>query len=143
MTRSGRDGGSTSVETALLAPALLALIGLAVLAGRVTTAAAAVEAAAGSAAREASLARTGQQAWAAAERSARRSLAEQRLTCHSIRIDVDVSAFGRPPGTPATVRVTVSCHASVADLTLPGVPGARRLAADAVSPLDTYRGRAP
>jgi len=133
--------GSASVETAVLAPALLLLLGLGVLAGRVGTAGAAVDAAAGAAARQASLTRTGHHAQATATRAAVESLAEQHLRCQHVTVSTDVSAFAAPPGAPGSVRVTVTCQLALADLALPGLPGTRTLTAHAVSPLDPYRGR--
>ena len=53
----GSDRGSATIEMAVLAPALLALLGLVILAGRISAAGSAVEQAAASAARAASIAR--------------------------------------------------------------------------------------
>ncbi len=53
----GTDRGSATIELAVLAPALLALLGLVIVAGRISVAGSAVEQAAASAARAASIAR--------------------------------------------------------------------------------------
>jgi len=44
-------------------------------------------------------------------------------------------------GTPATVTATVRCVVNLADLAVPGVPGARTVTATASSPVDTFRER--
>ena len=76
MTRHLRDErGSITVELAILAPALLLLLGLLVFAGRVETSSASVEQAARAAARDASLARTADAARATAQAAAARELA--------------------------------------------------------------------
>ena len=69
------ERGSVSLELAILAPALLLLLGVLVLAGRVETSSAAVEQAARAAARDASLARTPDAARSTATASAQRELA--------------------------------------------------------------------
>ena len=74
-----RERGSATLELAILAPVLLLLLGLVVLAGRVQVAAGAVEHAAMSAAREASLARTVDGARATASSAAARELDGQDI----------------------------------------------------------------
>jgi Flp pilus assembly protein TadG len=135
------DRGAVTLEFVVLAPALLALLGLLVVAGRVAIASNSVEAAADEAARSASISRTAAGARAAGEEGARRGLAEQDLTCTTVRVDVDTAGFAVPVGLPAQVRATVTCVVRLADLALPGFPGSRTVTATAVSPLDTYRER--
>jgi Flp pilus assembly protein TadG len=139
VSRPRDDRGSVTLELAILAPALLLLLGLLVLAGRVETSSAAVEQAARSAARDASLARTADTAQAAARTSAQRELAEAR--CVATDVTVDTSGFAAPLGTDASVAVRVSCTITIAGLAVPGLPGTRTLTADGVSPLDRYRSR--
>ncbi len=135
------DDGSASLEFVVLAPALIALLGLMVMAGRVAVASNSVAAAADEAARSASISRTAAGARSAAQDGARRSLAQQDLECSSVRVDVDTGGFAVPVGLPAQVRATVTCVVRLADLALPGLPGSRTVTATAVSPLDTYRER--
>jgi Flp pilus assembly protein TadG len=135
------DRGAVTLEFVVVTPALLALLGLLVLAGRVAIASNSVEAAADEAARSASISRTAAGARSAAEDGARRSLAEQGLQCSTVRVDVDAAGFGVPVGLPAQVRATVICVVRLSDLALPGFPGSRTVSATAVSPLDTYRER--
>jgi Flp pilus assembly protein TadG len=129
------------VELALVAPALLALLGLTVLAGRVVLAGGTVEQAAAAGARAASLARSPDAATAAAEAAVRRSVGEQHLQCVGVTVEVESSAFSVALGQPASVSVAVSCQVRLSDLTLAGLPGGRTLSARAVSPLDPYRGK--
>jgi Flp pilus assembly protein TadG len=129
------------VELALLAPALLALLALTVLAGRIVLAGGTVEQVAAAGARAASLARTPAAAVFAADRAVRQTLGEQRLQCAAVTVTVDTSGFGVGLGRPATVSVEVSCQVHLADLTAPGLPGTRTLSDRAVSPLDPYRGK--
>jgi Flp pilus assembly protein TadG len=136
-----RDRGSATIEAVILAPALLLFIGLIIGAGRVATAHQSVESAAAEAARTASVSRTAGQARADATSSAQHTLANQGIQCASLTVDVDTSGFSTPVGTPARVTATVVCVVSLADLSVPGMPGTIRIAATVWSPLDTYRGR--
>lgn len=140
MIRRRRDErGSITVELAILAPALLLLLGLVVFAGRVQTSSSTVEQAARAAAREASLARTADGARTAAQGAATRELADS--ACVATSVVTDTTGFSAQLGTDGSVAVTVSCTVSVADLAVPGLPGTRTMTADAVSPLDRYRSR--
>ncbi len=136
------DRGSATVELAIIAPALLALLGLVVIAGRITTAASAVDQAAAAGARAASLARSAAAAQSAAEAAVRSSLAGQGVTCRSLRSSVDVSGFAVEIGSAASTSVDVRCTVPLADMSVPGVPGQRIVSATRTSPIDRYRGRA-
>jgi Flp pilus assembly protein TadG len=135
------DHGSVTVELVLLAPVLLLLLGAVVLAGRVALAGGAVEQGAAAGARAASLARDPAAATAAARGAVQAALAQQGLQCAAVTVTVDTTGFGMPLGRPATVAVRVECQLRLADLSLPGVPGTRTLAAVTTSPLDPYRAR--
>lgn len=141
LRRRRDDRGAVTLEFVVVAPALLALLGLLVMAGRVAIASNSVESAADEAARSASISRTASGARAEAEDGARRSLAEQGLQCSSVEVDVDTAGFAVPVGLPAQVHATVTCVVRLSDLALPGFPGSRTVTATAVSPLDTYRER--
>ena len=136
-----RERGSATLELAILAPALLLLLGLVVLAGRVQVAAGAVEHAAMSAAREASLARTVDGAQATATSAAARELDGQDIRCATSSVTIDTSGFGAPLGQSATISASVTCTVSFADLAIPGLPGSRTLTATATSPIDRFRAR--
>jgi len=134
------DGGSASLELAIIAPVLLLLLALIVMGGRFAMASAAITGVAGAAARDASLARSPTAARAAAVSGAQATLAEQSLHCQGRPIvQVDTSAFAAVPGTPASVSVDVTCVVVLNGLHVPGLPSTRTLHERAVSPLDSYR----
>ena len=139
--RGDGERGSATLELAIITPALLLLLGLIVMAGRVDLAAGTVEHAAASAAREATLARDPGSAVAAARGAAAADLAAQGVTCASSSVDVDAAGFSAGLGEPATVTVTVSCTVPLSDLAVPGLPGSRTMTASATSSLDRYRSR--
>lgn len=128
-----------AVEVAVVAPALVALLLLVVYAGRVSHAEADVRRAAAEAARAASLRQVPAEAVAAAEQTAAANVATSGVACARLETLVDTSAF--VPG--GTVAVTVSCDASLADVTLLGVPGERRFEARSVEVIDRYRSAEP
>lgn len=139
--RPGGDTGSITLELVVWAPALLLIVALLVVAGRVALARGAASHAADEAARAASLARTPAAARADAVRVADASMRAQGLACAAVTVDVDTSGFGVAVGDAATVSATVHCALRLSDVGLPGLPGSRTLTASAVSPLDSYRER--
>jgi hypothetical protein len=143
VTRAGNGGrqrGSAPLELAVLAPVLLAVVGLVIAAGRTSMAQSAIDAAARDAARQASIALTPQGAQAAGLVSARAELRADGLDCDPV-VHVDTAGFDVPPGQPSSVGATVRCTVSLSDLALPGLPGHRTLSATFSSPLDVYRSR--
>lgn len=143
MKGAGRSGesGSASLELAVLAPALVLLVGLVVVSGRLAAATGALEHAVAAGAREASLSRSASQAHQAAEASVRRNLLEQGVHCTVMTVSVSTPGFSVPAGRPGHVRVSASCTVRLADQGVPGLPGSQVVRAEAVSPLDSYRGR--
>lgn len=139
--RADSERGSISVELAVLTPVLIIVLALIIAAGRVAIAGGAIEGVAAAAARQASLARTADQARTDATSTARRVLDEQGLQCVSSSVDVDTSGFAVPVGRPASVRVDVTCRVALSDLGVPGMPGTRELHDSFVSELDPFRGR--
>lgn len=137
----GGDRGSYAVETAILAPVMIALILLMIAFGRVTDADGAVDSAARAAARAASLERDASSAQAQAQAAADRSLQGEGITCSTSSVVVDTGGYALDLGTEANVTATVACTASLSDIGLPGLPGAKTLTASWSSPIDTYRGR--
>lgn len=136
-----RDAGSITLELAILAPALLLILGLLILAGRVGVARSAVEHSAFVAARDASMSRTADEARVAANEAMVRELGSQDVDCTSASVEVDTTGFAAPLGQPAVVEVTVTCAVSLADLAIPGLPGERVMTASFASPLDAHRAR--
>jgi Flp pilus assembly protein TadG len=135
------DDGNAALELVILAPVLLALIGLVISAGRISIAQGSVNAAARDAARQASISLTPAAAQAAGQASARAALRQDGLDCQPVVL-INVSQFATTqPGEPAAVAATVKCAVSLSDLALPGLPGSMRLQAEFTSPLDIYRSR--
>lgn len=137
--RVGAETGSAAVEMAVLALPLLALLLLVVLAGRVSQADADVSRAAGEAARAASIRQDPGAAAESARAVAASNLARSGVACVRFDTAVDTSDF-RPGG---TVVVTVRCTASMADVTLLGVPGERTFVARSVASVDRFRAGQP
>ncbi|MFD5791873.1 TadE/TadG family type IV pilus assembly protein [Streptomyces sp. NPDC127037] len=137
----GGDRGSYAMETAILAPVMIALILLMIAFGRVTDADGAVDSAARAAARAASLERDANSAQAQAQAAADRSLQGEGITCSTSSVVVDTGGYALDLGTEANVTATVACTASLSDIGLPGLPGAKTLTSSWSSPIDTYRGR--
>jgi Flp pilus assembly protein TadG len=134
--RSPSERGSIAVEMAILAPALIFLLLLVVYAGKVAEANGNVERAASEAARAASLRQHPGDATADAHTAAQQNLSAAGVPCAKLDTVVDTSNFGAG----GTVTVTVHCQASMADVSLLGVPGARTFSARAVEVIDVHRG---
>ncbi|MEU7994540.1 TadE/TadG family type IV pilus assembly protein [Micromonospora sp. NPDC049060] len=149
------ERGSVSIEVAVLAPAFIALMVLAGVAGRTAVAAEAIDAAAHDAARAASISRDARTARAEARDAARQQLDWRGLNCAGTP-EVTFSgavrgaptsfdaAFRSPAGQDASVTVRVACTVSYGDLhlsVLPGMPAGKRVSANFTSPLDRYRSR--
>ncbi len=129
------ERGSIAVEVAVITPALVFLMLLVVYAGKVSEADGNVERAAADAARVASLRQHPDDAADGAQTSAAANLTAAGVPCLALPTTVDTGDF--EPG--GTVTVTVRCEASMADVTLLGVPGRRIFTASAVEVIDTYR----
>ncbi len=130
----GQAGGAT-IELVLCTPLLLALLMLAVLAGRVAQTRAEIDGAGRDAARAASIARDPVSASRAAHAAAVATLGQHGVTCRSLDVAVDTTSF-RAGG---TVAVRVACTIDLADLSLLRVPGSRTVTTRFVEPLDTFR----
>ena len=139
--RLRRDEGSVALEAAIIVPPLIMFVCLAIAGGRLVTSGAKIDAAAEDAAREASIHRTAASAQAAAQAAAAESLNDQGITCASSSVSIDTGGLSVPVGQVGTVTVSISCTVNLADLLLPGVPGARTLTSTATSVVDQYRQR--
>ncbi|MEZ5219685.1 MAG: TadE/TadG family type IV pilus assembly protein [Ilumatobacteraceae bacterium] len=133
------ERGSVSVEVAVIAPAFVFLLLLVVFAGKVSEADGNVERAAAEGARAASLRQSPGDAIDDAEAVVAENLVAAGVPCTQLDTVVDTSAF--EPG--GTVTVTVRCEASMADVTLLGVPGTRSFSATSTEVIDTYRSSEP
>jgi Flp pilus assembly protein TadG len=139
--RARSEAGSVAVEIALLAPALVLVLGLLVAGGRLWFARTAVVEAAQTSARAASLTRSPGEAARAGGDAGRQSMATAGLRCASSSVRVSTAAFAVPVGTPATVTSDVACSVSFGDVFLPGMAGSIDLAGRGSAALDTYRAR--
>lgn len=131
--------GSAAVEAAIGVPAFVLFVGLIIAGGRTATTHESLQSAAADAARAASIDRDPRSAITDAREAATSSITDQDIHCHNIDVQVDTADFGKQPGQPGSVTVTVSCRLDLADLSVPGIPGSRVLAATMSSPLDTWR----
>jgi hypothetical protein len=139
--RAGADDGNAALELLILAPVIVALIGLVIAAGRTSVAQGSVDAAAREAARQASISLSPAAARQAALSSANAALHADGLHCKPA-VTLLLTGFNTPLGQPAQVSASVSCTVRLSDLLVPGIPGSRRLTANFTSPLDPYRSRA-
>ena len=133
------ERGSISVEVAVIAPAFVFLMLLVVYAGKVSEADGNVERAAAEGARAASLRQNPAAAIDDARAVVEANLAAAGVPCSQLDMSVDTSMF--EPG--GTVTITVRCDASMADVTLLGVPGTRSFTATSTEVIDTYRSDGP
>lgn len=133
------ERGSMSVELAILAPAFIMIVGLLILAGRVSLAHQNMEEAASQAARAASISRTSQEASNAAQAAAQTYLLNTSMHCQSVDVANSTQGADKAAGVAATVTSTVSCVIQTSDLYLPGLSGTRTVTATASSVVDTYR----
>ncbi len=132
-------GDSGPLELVILMPVVLALFGLVVAFGRTTTADTDVEHAARVGARAAASAQTSGGGRALAQDVIVDSLRSAGLSCAAgpaVSVGGDWTPGGR-------VTVTVSCTASLADVTRLGLPGSRTLTASATEVIDRTRGGEP
>ncbi|MGW0506419.1 TadE/TadG family type IV pilus assembly protein [Micromonospora sp. NPDC003241] len=146
--------GSVSIEVAVLAPAFLAMMVLAGVAGRTAVASEALEAAAHDAARAASISRDARTARIEARDAVRSQLDWRGLACtgqpevtFSGSVDGQPTtlgqAFSSSVGQDATVTVQIACTVSYQDIRISALrmPSGNRITASFTSPLDRYRSR--
>ncbi|MFA3843233.1 TadE family protein [Streptomyces aureus] len=121
----GSDGGSYALETAVLAPVLIVILGLMIAFGRVTDAEGAVDSAAHAAARAASLERDAANAQSRAQDAVTRSLDGEGITCRTSNVTINTGGYTAGVGEAATVTATISCTADLSDIAVPGLPGSQ------------------
>jgi Flp pilus assembly protein TadG len=138
-----QDGGSSSVELAILTPSVISMFAMMLMGGEINIGKQAVEAAAFDAARTASLSRNADEAGNNARTAATNRLLQQGIRCDQPEpiTTVDTSGFGTDPGESAQVTVTVTCRINFSDMVVSGMPGSYLYTATFVSPIDTYRAR--
>jgi hypothetical protein len=129
--RRSDDRGSIAVETAILAPALIAVMALIVVVGRVGNSKLDVAAAAQSAARTISIARSPTAAVEDAERAAQATLRLGSPTCREWTFEA------HPTSTEVTVEI--SCVVDLSAASMLPLPGSRTLSASATEVIDRHR----
>jgi Flp pilus assembly protein TadG len=130
------DRGTVAVEVAIVAPAIIVLLVLVMLAARLSQAGAEVQSAATAAARAASQQATPGGASSEGTQVAEASLRDAGMSCSPGDVVVDTEAM--VPG--GSVSVTVRCTTQLADMALLAVPGRRTFEHTATEVVDTYRG---
>ena len=134
--RRDPEAGSTTLELAILVPALLIFFLVLVTVARFESAQMRVDTAASMAARAASLARSPAEARADAEAEIKRSLASAGVACTTREVHIDLSSF-RAGG---TVKVAVTCHAELGDLAGMGyLPFNTAITGSSSEPIDRFR----
>ena len=123
------DGGSVTVELAVLMPLVALLVGVLVYAGRVSATHADVQGAAQVAARAASRARTGADADHAARAAAASSLALGGAGCRQVSVSAPAVAANE-------VSVTVSCVVDLSDVTMVPIGGSLTVTESWTEPVD-------
>jgi Flp pilus assembly protein TadG len=133
--REWGEDGSAIAELVIVAPVLLIVVVLMVALGRVDSAQGDVESAARAGVQAAVVAPDASDAQSQATAAAQSSLSGAGLTCTAPQISVDTSNFTAG----GWVSVSVTCVTSLADVSVPGAPGAKTLRATSSAHLDPYR----
>ena len=129
------ERGVATLELVLLVPVLVVFVLFAVGMGRLGQARGDIDAVARDAARAGSIARSPDEAAAAAQATASDVLASRNLTCAGLAVDVDTTDF-RAGG---WVRVDVSCTIPLSTLAGVWAPGDKTMQARALAVVDTFR----
>ena len=129
------EEGQAIAELVIVAPVLLLIIVLMIALGRVDSAQGDVESAARAAVQAAVVQSDPAAAQAQAAAAVTSTLAGAGLTCPSPQVTTDTQNF--VPG--GSVSVTVTCITSLADVTVPGVPGSKTLSATSTAHIDPFR----
>lgn len=134
--RARDERGSLAIEFAMVAPAVLLIIGLIYAYGRVGQVSGTLESGTRDGARSATLARSYDEARSRARAVIEQAIAQGPASC---RDSLSVSVTGSfLPGDPVTV--TAHCTYDLSDLGLPGAPGTMTAKSSFTSMLDPYRG---
>ncbi len=133
--RARGEEGSAIAELVIVAPVLLIVIVLMIALGRVDSAQGDVESAARAGVQAAVVQADPSDAEAQATTAAQASLAGAGLTCTAPQITVDTSNFVAG----GWVSVTVTCVTSLADVSVPGMPGEKTLRATSTAHIDPFR----
>ena len=135
------EHGETPVSLIMVMPVIGMILLAIIAAGRVAEAQTAVESAVGAAVREVTLSRDPRTGTAAAYSTVSRALSQRGVKCDPT-VSVDAAALLNAPGVDGEASVRVQCQVPLADLLVPGLPGAVTIDREATSPVDTFRERA-
>ena len=142
--RRGCEGGVTTIEAAVIAPVLMALLLFIVFLGRVATTQQNVQQAARAAARAGSIALTRDDAAIAIDTTLTASLGTTRDRCELAPLNL--TAIGQDTGQPGdwdlgTIQVRLTCTIPTSDLGLLGITRSKTFTAVATEPVDEWRSR--
>jgi Flp pilus assembly protein TadG len=129
------EEGQAIAELVIVVPVFLILIVLMVALGRVDSAQGDVESAARAGVQAAVVQADAAEAQSQAVAAVSSTLAGAGLTCPSPQITTDTSNFVAG----GKVSVSVTCVTSLADVSVPGMPGSKTLSATSVAPIDQFR----
>ncbi|MGK2351784.1 TadE/TadG family type IV pilus assembly protein [Cutibacterium sp. V947] len=135
----GHQRGALAVEAALILPSLLMIAAVATGGWRLSEVRADAQSAAEVAARAGSVASTVGEGHAVGQRVAMVELAGTR--CSDPAITIDSSALAVPVGSTGLISARVRCTVRLADLLVPGMPGALHVESRAHSTVDSHRER--
>jgi Flp pilus assembly protein TadG len=130
-----QEEGQAIAELVIVAPVLLLVIVLMISLGRIDSAQGDVESAARAGVQAAVVQNNPNDAQAQAVAAVASTLGTAGLTCPAPQVSTNTSDF--TPG--GSVSVTVTCVTTLADVSVPGVPGTKTLSATSVAPIDPYR----
>jgi hypothetical protein len=68
-------------------------------------------------------------------------MAMRGITCLQTSVDLDLSGFDKPIGTPASVTERIRCRVAIGEVLVPGLPGSMMITVRGSSPIDSYRER--
>jgi Flp pilus assembly protein TadG len=134
-SRARGEEGQALAELVIVAPVLLLVILLMVSIGRIESAQGDVESAARAGVQAAVVQADPNDAQVQATSAVQSTLAGAGLTCPQPQITTDTSDFVAG----GWVSVTVTCVTSLADVSVPGVPGSKTLSATSIADIDPYR----
>ena len=131
----GDRGAFAALELAILVPFIIVMMLLVVGFGRVERGRQLIDQAAQAASRAASLSNSPIAAETAGQQAAEQTLSDGGLSCASMNVHIDTSAFYAG----GQVTAHLSCDTRLSDLAMTGLPGSTTLTADSTSPLEQYR----
>lgn len=129
------EEGQAIAELVIVAPVLFLVVLLMIAIGRVDSAQGDVESAARAGVQAAVVQANPNNAQAQAAAAVSSTLATAGLTCPSPQITTDTSNFVAG----GWVSVAIVCITSLADVSVPGVPGSKTLSATSTAHIDPYR----